>query len=277
MLDDYLSQYFVHKMLEDANRDLIGRRWLMGQWVPFGPKLTKQKRAVQRVSLKIREDEHHFALRVFYSARLQDSLKVLPNMCACGRTCWETAPMLLRFLRFLAGKCSLISDRSLKQISIQKSQMQACKNDSKEVQGNQKLDMPMFQPHKKMQHGNDPICFVVSSRLSWNYCRSVCVCAHLPKDPCLFEAHRDVLTRQMWQKNAFAVLGRRDWFGNPSVMHVSSLVDCAWKEMHQCTKSLWISWASAVWSHCTSSTWTPQMLVKSASEWWVPICIIPFS
>lgn len=29
-------------------------------------------------------------------------------MCACGRTCWETAPMLLRFLRFLAGKCSLI-------------------------------------------------------------------------------------------------------------------------------------------------------------------------
>lgn len=42
----------------------------MGQWVPFGPKLTKQKRAVQRVSLKIREDEHHFALRVFYSARL---------------------------------------------------------------------------------------------------------------------------------------------------------------------------------------------------------------
>lgn len=45
MLDDYLSQYFVHKMLEDSNRDLIGRRWLVtnGAMGPIWPKAHQAK------------------------------------------------------------------------------------------------------------------------------------------------------------------------------------------------------------------------------------------
>lgn len=135
--------------------------------------------------------------------------------------------MLLRFVRFLAGKCSPID---LKQISIHNHKCKRARMTPKRYKAIKKLICPCFNHARKCNMAI--IQFVlwyppVSAETSVALFVCVCVCAHLPR-PLAIEAHRDVLTRQMWQKNVFAVLGRRDWFGNPSVMHVSILVECAW-------------------------------------------------
>lgn len=136
--------------------------------------------------------------------------------------------MLLRFVRFLAGKCSPID---LKQISIHNHKCKRARMTPKRYKAIKKLICPCFNHVRKcnMQLSN-LFCGILPSQLKLvSLCLCVCVCAHLPR-PLAIEAHRDVLTRQMWQKNVFAVLGRRDWFGNPSVMHVSILVECAWRK-----------------------------------------------
>lgn len=124
--------------------------------------------------------------------------------------------------------------------------------------------MPMFQPHN-MAHDCLFCGVLLPSQLKL-----------LPtsRDPC----HRG--TQRFSDANVAekcVCRAWRDWFGNPTVMHVFDHYGQFWLNVHggnASTKSLGVSWASAVWSHCISLTWTLQMLVKSASERWVPICII---
>lgn len=98
-------------------------------------------------------------------------------------TCWETAPMLLRFVRFLAGKCSPID---LKQISIHNHKCKRARMTPKRYKAIKKLICPCFNHVRKCNMAI--IQFVlwyppVSAETSVALFVCVCVCPP-PATPC---------------------------------------------------------------------------------------------